>query len=109
MRLIGIGQIDIVQPATAPDVLLGGLALGVPDLVFGKALPGSGGKGSPFGAGPDLEESVEGASDKFPAGVSGQGEEISVVEPGAEAVVDQLVKRAPAVRLDGRGPSSSGS
>ena len=109
MRLIGIGQIDIVQPATAPDVLLGGLALGVPDLVFGKALSGSWGKGCPFGARPDLEETVEGASDKFPAGVSGQGEEIPVVEPGAEAIVDQLVKRAPAERLYGRGPSSSGS
>ena len=90
-------------------MLLGGFALGVPNLVFGKALPGSWGKGRSFGAGPDLEESVEGAGDEFPAGVSGQGEEIPVVEPGAESVVDQLVKGAPAVLLDGSGPSSSGS
>ena len=52
-------------------MLLGGFALGVPALVCGKALPGSWGKGRSFGAGSDLEESVEVAGDEFPAGVSG--------------------------------------
>ena len=86
--------------ATVSTILVS-VTLFVLDQVLGDASPGLWCEGSGPGARPNLEETIDGASDELLARRRGQDEEISVTVGGSLALCSQPLKGGAAVALDG--------